>query len=73
MTESDIHHSIGLLEVNCYEVKSRSGCSARALYPLASLLSHGCISNAVFLQAHERPYRARLVTAASCRPTKITC
>ncbi len=58
-SESDVNRAVGVLEVNAYEVKSKAGCSARALYPLASLLSHGCTSNAICLHAHERPYRAK--------------
>lgn len=42
-----IHHLIGLLNINCVGVSCRKeNIQGRALYPLLSLVSHSCVSNA---------------------------
>ena len=58
-TVEEVNRVIGVLEINSYEVKSRNGCGARGMFPVGALLSHGCISNAQCLHAHERPYMTR--------------
>ena len=58
-TAEEVNRVIGVLEINSYEVRSRDGCGARALFPVGALLSHGCVSNAQCLHAHEKPYLNR--------------
>ena len=58
-TAEEVNRVIGVLEINSYEVRSRDGCGARALFPVGALLSHGCVSNAQCLHAHEKPYLTR--------------
>ena len=46
-TEDEVNHVIGSLEVNAFEVTAPSGLGrGRGVYPLTSLMSHSCISNA---------------------------
>ena len=44
-SEEKIMRAIGILEVNCYEVKNFVTFGLRGFFPLASLLSHSCVAN----------------------------
>ncbi|KAF7997635.1 hypothetical protein HCN44_006206 [Aphidius gifuensis] len=44
-TENDIQTACGILEINTHEVRTKSGYSARALYPTVALTNHSCVSN----------------------------
>jgi len=48
-TEEEVNHVIGSLEVNAFEVSSSPGGRGRGVYPLTSLMSHSCISNARYI------------------------
>ena len=41
----EVHHVVGVLEVNAFEVNTDEGHRARGLYPLTALQSHSCQSN----------------------------
>lgn len=46
MSEEEIFHALGVLDVNSVKINSGSNIvNGHGLYPLTSLLSHGCISN----------------------------
>ena len=42
---AEVHHVVGVLEVNAFEVRSAEGHRGRGLYPLTALMSHECLSN----------------------------
>ncbi|KAI5754356.1 hypothetical protein M8J77_007961 [Diaphorina citri] len=43
--EDLIHKICGILEVNCFEVRSADGFMGRGLYTLTALMSHNCVAN----------------------------
>lgn len=45
-TADEVNHVIGSLEVNAFEITSKSGGKGRGVYPATALMSHGCVSNA---------------------------
>ena len=55
-TEEQIMRAIGILEVNCYEVKNYMTFGVRGFYPLASLLSHSCVANVRTIWQTEAPF-----------------
>ena len=55
-TEEEIMRAIGLLEVNCYEVRNYVTFGLRGFYPLASLLSHSCVANCRTVWDAEAPF-----------------
>ena len=55
-TEEEIMRAIGLLEVNCYEVRNYVTFGLRGFYPLASLLSHSCVANCRTIWDAEAPF-----------------
>ena len=48
--------AIGILEVNCYEVKNYVTFGVRGFFPLASLLSHRCVANCRTIWDQEAPW-----------------
>ena len=58
-SEEEIMRAIGILEVNCYEVKNFVTFGVRGFYPLASLLSHSCVANVKTLWQTEPPFGHR--------------
>lgn len=44
-SEDLIQTACGILEINCHEVRTPSGYTARALYPLVALMNHSCVCN----------------------------
>ena len=44
--DAEVNHVIGALEVNAFEMTSSDGGRGRGVFPLTSLMSHNCISNA---------------------------
>jgi len=44
-SEDLIQQIIGLLEVNCFEARTKSGTSVRCLYPNLGVFAHSCIPN----------------------------
>jgi len=55
-SDEEINRAIGLLEVNCYEVKNYVTFGVRGFFPLASLLSHSCIANCRTIWQTEAPF-----------------
>ena len=55
-SEDQIMRAIGILEVNCYEVKNFITFGIRGFYPLASLLSHSCVANCRTIWDTEAPW-----------------
>ena len=55
-TEDEIMRAIGILEVNCYEVRNYVTFGVRGFYPLASLLSHSCVANCRTIWDAEAPF-----------------
>ncbi len=46
VTLDEVNQSVGVAEVNCYEISNRTGdCGVRCVYPVTSLLSHDCAPN----------------------------
>ena len=60
-SEDDINRAIGILEVNCYEVKNWISFGVRGFYPLASLLSHSCVANCKTVWQSEAPFGHRTI------------
>lgn len=56
ITEQEIMRAIGILEVNCYEVKNYVTFGVRGFFPLASLLSHRCVPNSRSVWDQEAPW-----------------
>lgn len=44
-SEEEIHSACGILDVNSYEIRLLDGQGALGVFPLASMLSHNCVSN----------------------------
>ncbi|XP_015588255.1 protein msta [Cephus cinctus] len=44
-SEDDIQMACGILEINAHEVRTPTGCVARALYPKTAMMNHCCVSN----------------------------
>ncbi|XP_046607195.1 SET domain-containing protein SmydA-8-like [Neodiprion virginianus] len=44
-SEDELHTACGILEINSHEVRSPSGYSAKALYPITAMMNHSCVSN----------------------------
>jgi hypothetical protein len=44
-SQEEIHSACGVLDVNSYEIRLSDGQGALGIFPLASMLSHHCISN----------------------------
>lgn len=54
-----IDRAVGVIDVNAYEVHcSPSMAGYRALFPLGSLLSHGCVANVTVAYARSPPFAA---------------
>ena len=62
-TEEEVNHVIGSLEVNAFEVTSPDCGRGRGVYPLTSLMSHNCISNARYIIHDDFHVEVRATTA----------
>ena len=66
-SEEEIMRVIGILEVNCYEVKNFVTFGVRGFYPLASLLSHSCVANVKTIWQSEPPFGHRTLAVRDIR------
>ena len=55
-SDAEVRRVIGILEVNCYQVKDYGTFGLRGFFPLASLLSHGCVANCKTIWEQEAPW-----------------
>ena len=60
-TSEEVRNTIGILEVNAYEIKNLQTCGYRGLFPLASLVSHKCVPNCKMVWNTESPYTNKMV------------
>ena len=62
-SHEDIRKAVGILEVNAYEIENYGGSGFRGLYPLSSLVNHGCIDNCTMVMQKQHPYTNTVVAA----------
>ena len=60
-SEKDIQAAVGKLEVNAYEIHDYIGAGYRGLFPLASLVNHGCLPNTRMIWSQEPPFRNQMI------------
>ena len=66
-SEEFIQTICGILEINTFEIRTRKGYSARALYPTVALMNHSCVSNTCH-SISPSDYRIRLRTTVQVPP-----
>ena len=66
-TEAEIMRAIGILEVNCYEVKNYLTFGVRGFFPLASLLSHSCVPNSRTVWDQEAPWGNKTIAVTDIK------
>ena len=59
--------AIGILEVNCYEVKNFVTFGVRGFFPLASLLSHSCVTNSRSVWDQGAPWGNKTIAATDIK------
>ncbi|XP_023331827.1 protein msta [Eurytemora carolleeae] len=59
--QEDIQHAVGLLEINCFELRSYGDAGYRGIFAIGSLASHSCSSNAKMIFGKEPPFLSKLV------------
>ena len=53
ITEQFLQHLIGVIDVNCFEIRGPDSGAMRGLYPKGALLHHSCVANtAVAIDEH---------------------
>ncbi|XP_075212902.1 SET domain-containing protein SmydA-8-like isoform X2 [Lycorma delicatula] len=57
-----IHFVCGVLETNCFEVKTDNGKPIRGLYPQLAILSHNCVANTTHSVIPQNDYRVYVRT-----------
>ena len=67
MSEQEIIRAIGILEVNCYEVKNYVTFGVRGLFPLTSLLSHSCVPNSRSVWDQGAPWGNKTIAATDIK------
>ena len=67
ITDQEIMRAIGILEVNCYEVKNYVTFGVRGFFPLASLLSHRCVPNSRSVWDQEAPWGNKTLAATDIK------
>ncbi|XP_011506599.1 PREDICTED: uncharacterized protein LOC105369055 [Ceratosolen solmsi marchali] len=68
-SEDNIQSACGILEINCYEIRTAKGFLARALYPNVAIISHSCVSNTVHSVVPADYRIARFVYHQQCTPS----
>lgn len=66
-SEDLIHKVCGILEVNCFEVRSAEGFMGRGLYTLTAIMSHNCVANTTHSVLPTDNYR---ITVRTTTPVK---
>ena len=66
-SDAEVRRVIGILEVNCYQVKDYGNFGLRGFFPLASLLSHSCVTNSRSVWDQGAPWGNKTVAATDIK------
>ena len=66
-SREEVKRAVGVLEVNAYEIESYGNSGIRGLFPLSSLLNHGCIDNCTMVMMTKFPYTNTVLAARNLK------
>ena len=66
-SRKEVRRAVGVLEVNAYEIESYGNSGIRGLFPLSSLLNHGCIDNCTMVMMTKFPYTNTVLAARNLK------